>query len=84
MAVKRRIYVRFLIGETVYLYSPKVFGKYEIKEEQVMLIVCNSHDTTYILSNGFSVTDKDVGKYVFGTPVAAEQKMKEVLNENPH
>lgn len=84
MAVKRRIYVWFLIGETVYLYSPKLLGKHEIKEEKVMNITCNNLGVSYTASNGYIFTDNDINVYAFHTSEAAEEKMKEVLNENSH
>lgn len=82
MAVKRRIYVWFLVGETVYLYSPKLFGKYEIKEEKVMQVSDNNLGISYTASNGYVFTDKDVGVHAFHYSFQAEEKMKEVLNEN--
>lgn len=84
MAVRRRIYVWFLVGETVYLYSPKLFGKHEIKEEKVMTVTYNNLGVSYTVSNGYIFTDNDINVYAFHTSESAEEKMKEVLNENTH
>lgn len=81
MAVKRRIYVYFLVGETVYLYSPNLFGKYEIKEEKIMQVTSNNLGVFYTASNGYVFTDKDVGVHAFHYSFQAEEKMKEVLNK---
>lgn len=75
------ILTQFLIGETVYLYSPKLFGKHEVKEEKVMQVTINNLGVFYTASNGYIFTDKDVNVHAFRYSFQAEEKMKEVLNE---
>lgn len=82
MIDKECILTGFLVGETVYLYSQKFFGKYEIKKETIMQITINNLGIFYTASNGYIFTEADIGVCAFYNSSQAEAKMKEVLNEN--
>lgn len=82
MIDKECILTGFLVGETVYLYSQKFFGKYEIKKETIMQVTINNLGIFYTASNGYIFTEADIGVCAFHNSSQAEAKMKEVLNEN--
>ena len=81
MAGCKIISVWFLPGESVYLYSPELFGIYEIKEEKIMKVAINRLGVTYTASNGYVFSDQDIGFSAFHSAESAEQMMKEVLNK---
>lgn len=78
---ERQISIWFLPGESVYLYSPELFGIYEIKEEKIMKVAINRLGVTYTASNGYVFSDQDIGFSAFHFAESAEQMMKEVLNK---
>lgn len=70
----------FVFGDSVYLYSPDLFGFYEIKEEKIMKVTQNCLGITYTASNGYEFSDRDIGFTVFHNSESAEEMMKRVIN----